>query len=77
MQKQVKIESISTNELKISAYDLITEMKQKSQILKLIEQELASRKAIKENNKMDETTNEEVVEAGGVHTTEEATETAE
>ena len=71
------ITQFSTIELESIGYKATKEKNQLTRTLQTIENELASRaKKAQENKKMDETTND-VVEAGGVHTTEEATETAE
>lgn len=76
MQKQLT--EFSTIELESIGYKATKEINQITRTLQAIETELASRaQKAQEKTNMDETTNEEVVEVGGVHTTEEATETAE
>lgn len=69
--QEKKLAEISTAELKIAVYDLMEELEKNSNAVKVIKQELARRKAIKETKTMEEETN---VESGGVHNTEEVTE---
>ena len=80
MDKQTTIQNADTHILKSAGYDLIMEIEQKKNVLQTINNELASRaQKAQEKPKMDETTNDVVVEETPVEveTTEEATETAE
>lgn len=75
MQKQLK--DFTEIELESIGYKMTKEMNQITRTLQAIENELASRaQKAQEKKKMDETTNDVVVEEV-VETTEEATETAE
>jgi len=77
MQQQVKLSELSIIELKALKSDIYEEQQRSAQNLAIINQELASRaQKAQEKPKMDETTNDVVVEEV-VETTEEATETAE
>lgn len=69
-----KLSSFTETEIKAALYELIEDLNKTNSTIKIFKQELDRRKAIKEKQIMEETTN---VEAGGVHTSEEIVETVE
>lgn len=71
-----RLSSFTETEIKAALYELIEDLNKTNSTIKIFKQELDRRKAIKEKQIMEETTNDVVVEEV-VETTEESTETAE